>query len=168
MCVICNFHIQQLRTYQGICFFHQLLQFKLLLFQRRTFILDLTHIQHVIHERQKMTDRYPYFIQALIHLSLICPAPFYDLEHSYDSIDRGTDIMAHPIQEFRFGTARQICFLKCRFQPFLFLFLLFMEGRGIFEQNNRMDDCTFLSCSAVIHCLPGKQNHLLYPGHDAV
>ena len=92
-------------------------QIKWDLFQDDLTRLKLTHIQNIIYQFQQ-------HVRCLFHLCpvfrlllhIICIV-FCHINHATDSIDRGPDIMAHPLEKLCFCLIGGFC-LFCGYQKF--------------------------------------------------
>ena len=98
-----NVALNQLRIHQRGYFIHHFLQIKWNLFQYCLLRLQFTHIQHIIDQLLQMLGRQLNLIQTLFQLLWIIAVLTGNIYHSHNSIDRCTNIMAHPIQKVRLG-----------------------------------------------------------------
>lgn len=96
-------------------------------------ILEYALNKVIICKRHQMSSRKLNFIKTFFYLFFIVFIFTDYLEHTYNSVDRSTDIMTHTVNKLCFCTTCRICFFKCKLQALFFLLLFFMKHRCILK-----------------------------------
>ena len=99
-------------------------QIKWYFFQHHFSGLQLTHIQNIVYQFQKQMRGFFDFSPAFGLFFHIIGIMVCHIEHATDSIDRGSDIVAHTLEKLSFCLIGGFC-LFCSNQKFCFIFFIF-------------------------------------------
>ena len=160
--------LDQLGVHKVRSLFQQRGQLKGHLFQRGLLGFQLAHIQHVVDQRLQVAGGKLDLLQAIVHTGFIVPVAADDVQHAHNAVDGRAHIMAHAVQEFGLGFALEVSLLISGLQAAVLLLIFFVEGRGIFQQCDAVDDRPLVAQLAVVDGVLRHQHRFLQPNMPAV
>ena len=108
-----------LHIYKTFHIIQHLLQIKGFFCKLDTTRFQLTHVQNVVHQIHQHVRTPHDLIQTFFYFIHIMDMLLTDIYQPSDSVNRSTDIMAHPFQKICLNRIGPFCFFGCHTQIFL-------------------------------------------------